>query len=72
MTSLFNRISDLIPPRPSYPLKSNSAEKAVDDYHQQIKNVCNLILDEYRFVKIRKILIIKLNFVLLEKYVWMI
>jgi hypothetical protein len=47
---LFERISALIPPRPNYPVKVNSAEKAVEDYHQQVKNVCNLILDEYRFV----------------------
>jgi len=47
---LFERISTLIPPRPNYPVKVNSAEKAVEDYHQQVKNVCNLILDEYRFV----------------------
>jgi hypothetical protein len=46
----FSRISDLVPPRPSYPVKVNSAEKAVDDYHSQVKNVCSLILDEYRFV----------------------
>ncbi len=48
--SSFLRISDLIPPRPGYPIKVNSAEKAVEDYHQQVKNVSSLILDEYRLV----------------------
>ncbi|CAF4058453.1 unnamed protein product, partial [Rotaria magnacalcarata] len=50
LSDLYRKVSDLIPPRPPYPLKTNSAGKAVDDYHQQIKNVCNLILDEYRKV----------------------
>lgn len=44
------RVSEMVPPRPNYPVKVNSAEKAVDDYHQQIKNVSSLILDEYRKV----------------------
>jgi hypothetical protein len=44
----------MIQPRPNYPVKMNSAEKAVEDYHLQIKNVCNLILEEYRFVISRK------------------
>ncbi|CAF1585908.1 unnamed protein product, partial [Rotaria sordida] len=48
LNELYRKISDLIPPRPSYPIKVNSAEKAVEDYQQQIKNVCSLILDEYR------------------------
>ncbi|CAF0845464.1 unnamed protein product [Rotaria sordida] len=50
LNELYRKISDLIPPRPSYPIKVNSAEKAVEDYQQQIKNVCSLILDEYRKV----------------------
>lgn len=42
------RISQLVKPRPPYPVKTNSAEKAVEDYQQQIKNVANLVLEEYR------------------------
>ena len=49
-SSRCHRISELIPQRPAYPVKVNSAEKAVEDYHQQIKNVASLILDEYRKV----------------------
>ncbi|CAF2607832.1 unnamed protein product [Rotaria sp. Silwood2] len=55
LSELYRKISDLIPPRPSYPIKVNSAEKAVEDYHQQIKNVCSLILDEYRKVCVDEI-----------------
>ncbi len=44
----FLRVAELIPPRPKYPIKVNSAEKAVTDYHSQIKSIVNLILDEYR------------------------
>jgi hypothetical protein len=43
------RVAELIPPRPKYPIKVNSAEKAVTDYHSQIKSIVNLILDEYRY-----------------------
>lgn len=42
------RVSDLIPPRPKYPLKTNSAEKAVADYHGQIKSILNAVLDDFR------------------------
>ena len=45
---LVKRVSDLIPPRPKYPLKTNSAEKAVSDYHGQIKSILNAVLDDYR------------------------
>jgi hypothetical protein len=40
----------MIPPRPPYPIKVNSAEKAIDDYHQQIQKVAGLVLAEYRCV----------------------
>ncbi|CAF0731760.1 unnamed protein product [Adineta ricciae] len=50
LSDLFRKISDLIPPRSNYPVKVNSSVKAVEDYHQQIKNVCSLVLDEYRKV----------------------
>ena len=42
------RVSELIPPRPKYPLKTNSSEKAVQDYHSQIKSIVDSVLDDYR------------------------
>ncbi|CAF0848612.1 unnamed protein product [Didymodactylos carnosus] len=45
---LTRKIAELIPPRPNYPVKVNSAQKAVEDYHSQIKNVAGLVLEEYR------------------------
>jgi hypothetical protein len=45
---LTKRVSDLIPPRPKYPLRANSAQKAVGDYHSQIKNILDSVLDDYR------------------------
>lgn len=41
-------MSELIPPRPKYPLKTNSAEKAVADYHGQIKSILSSVLEDYR------------------------
>ncbi len=38
----------MIPPRPKYPLKTNSSEKAVQDYQSQIKSIVDTILDDYR------------------------
>lgn len=34
--------------RPKYPLRTNSAEKAVQDYHSQIKSILNSVLEDYR------------------------
>ncbi len=34
--------------RPKYPLRTNSAEKAVEDYHSQVKSILNSVLDDYR------------------------
>ncbi|CAF0849700.1 unnamed protein product [Brachionus calyciflorus] len=45
---LVKKVSELIPPRPKYPLKTNSAEKAVADFHGQIKSILNNIIDDYR------------------------
>lgn len=45
---LVKRVSELIPIRQKYPLRSNSAEKAVQDYHAQIKSILNSVLDDYR------------------------
>jgi len=46
--NLTKRVSDLIPPRPKYPLRTNNAQKAVTDYHSQIKNILDSVLDDYR------------------------
>lgn len=45
---LAKRISELIPPKPKLPLRNNSAEKAVQDYHGQLKSIVSLVLDDYR------------------------
>jgi len=45
LSELHQKLADLIPPRPPYPVKVNSAEKSVDDYHQQIKNVARFDSD---------------------------
>ena len=42
----------MIPPRPKYPLRTNSAEKAVQDYHGQVKSIVNSILEDYRALKL--------------------
>ncbi len=38
----------MIPPRPKFPLRNNSAEKAVSDYHSQVKGIVSLVLEDYR------------------------
>ncbi len=45
---IFFRVSELIPPRPKYPMRNNSAEKAVSDFHSQIKIIINSVIDDYR------------------------
>lgn len=45
---LAKRVNELIPARPKYPIRNNSAEKAVTDYHGQIKSIVNSIIDDYR------------------------
>ena len=46
------RVAELIPPRPKYPLKTNSSEKAVQDYHSQIKSIVDSVLDDYRHLSL--------------------
>lgn len=48
MVAGVSRVAELIPPRPKYPLKTNSSEKAVQDYHSQIKSIVDSVLDDYR------------------------
>lgn len=45
---LAKKVNELIPPRPKYPIRTNSAEKAVGDYHSQIKTIVNSIISDYR------------------------
>ncbi|XP_075258930.1 cilia- and flagella-associated protein 70-like isoform X3 [Convolutriloba macropyga] len=45
---LVQSVAQYIPPRPRFPLRTNGADKAVDDFHSQVVNVVNLILEQYR------------------------
>ena len=47
-SSLARKVAEIIPPRPAFSKKTGGAKKAVDDYHAQIVNVANLLLDEFR------------------------
>ncbi|XP_030190232.1 cilia- and flagella-associated protein 70 isoform X4 [Lynx canadensis] len=44
---LDRRVKDMIPPRPPLTRRTGGAQKAVSDYHMQIKNISRAILDEY-------------------------
>ncbi|XP_008694262.2 cilia- and flagella-associated protein 70 isoform X1 [Ursus maritimus] len=44
---LARRVKEMIPPRPPLTRRSGGAQKAVSDYHMQIKNISRAILDEY-------------------------
>ncbi|KAM5322004.1 cilia- and flagella-associated protein 70 isoform 1-T5 [Glossophaga mutica] len=44
---LARRVKELIPPRPPVSRRTGGAQKAVSDYHAQIKNISRAILDEY-------------------------
>ncbi|KAG3264699.1 cilia and flagella associated protein 70 [Ictidomys tridecemlineatus] len=41
------RVKEMIPPRPPLTRWTGGAQKAVSDYHTQIKNISKAILDEY-------------------------
>ncbi|CAH1791968.1 unnamed protein product, partial [Owenia fusiformis] len=45
---LAQRVAEYIPPRPLFPKRTNGAEKAVEDYHNQIASVADLVLEEFR------------------------
>ncbi|KAK7103908.1 hypothetical protein V1264_018705 [Littorina saxatilis] len=45
---LARRVAELIPPRPAFPKRTDSADKAVEDYHCQIAGVASLLLEEFR------------------------
>ncbi|XP_004680831.1 PREDICTED: cilia- and flagella-associated protein 70 [Condylura cristata] len=44
---LARRVKEMIPPRPPLTRRTGGAQKAVSDYHTQIKNISRAILDEY-------------------------
>ncbi|XP_037660708.1 cilia- and flagella-associated protein 70 isoform X5 [Choloepus didactylus] len=44
---LAKRVKEMIPPRPPLTRRTGGAQKAVSDYHMQIKNISGAILDEY-------------------------
>ncbi|XP_069315984.1 cilia- and flagella-associated protein 70 isoform X1 [Eulemur rufifrons] len=44
---LARRVKEMIPPRPPLTRRTGGAQKAVSDYHSQIKNISRAILDEY-------------------------
>ncbi|XP_048194975.1 cilia- and flagella-associated protein 70 isoform X1 [Perognathus longimembris pacificus] len=44
---LAERVKEMIPPRPPLTRRRGGAQKAVSDYHLQIKNISKAILDEY-------------------------
>ncbi|XP_007938900.1 LOW QUALITY PROTEIN: cilia- and flagella-associated protein 70 [Orycteropus afer afer] len=44
---LAKRVKEMIPPRPPLARRTGGAQKAVSDYHIQIKNISRAILDEY-------------------------
>nr|XP_044612856.1 cilia- and flagella-associated protein 70 isoform X4 [Equus asinus] len=44
---LARRVKEMIPPRPPLTRRTGGAQKAVSDYHMQIKNISRAILEEY-------------------------
>ncbi|XP_013968362.1 cilia- and flagella-associated protein 70 isoform X2 [Canis lupus baileyi] len=44
---LARRVKEMIPPRPPLTRRTGGAQKAVSDYHTQVKNISRAILDEY-------------------------
>eukprot|EP00070_Physeter_catodon_P031040 XP_028337934.1 cilia- and flagella-associated protein 70 isoform X3 [Physeter catodon] len=44
---LARRVKEMIPPRPPVTRRTGGAQKAVSDYHMQIKNISRAILNEY-------------------------
>ncbi|KAL4238526.1 Cilia- and flagella-associated protein 70 [Mactra antiquata] len=45
---LARRVAEYIPPRPLFPKRTDGAQRAVDDFHNQVASVAGLILDEFR------------------------
>ncbi|XP_071787792.1 cilia- and flagella-associated protein 70-like isoform X3 [Asterias amurensis] len=45
---LAKRVAEYIPPRPLFPRRTNGAQRAVEDFHQQVANIGNMVLEEFR------------------------
>ncbi|OWF40657.1 Tetratricopeptide repeat protein 18 [Mizuhopecten yessoensis] len=45
---LARRVAEYIPPRPLFPKRTDGAQRSVEDFHNQVASVANLILDEFR------------------------
>ncbi|XP_013406723.1 cilia- and flagella-associated protein 70 isoform X2 [Lingula anatina] len=45
---LAKRVAEYIPPRPLFPKRTNGAQRAVEDFHNQIASVFSMALDEFR------------------------
>ncbi|XP_072032330.1 cilia- and flagella-associated protein 70-like isoform X2 [Amphiura filiformis] len=45
---LAKKVAEYIPPRPLFPRRTNGAQRAVDDFHNQVGSIGNLILEEFR------------------------
>ncbi|KAI0237880.1 Cilia- and flagella-associated protein 70 [Lamellibrachia satsuma] len=54
---LAQKVAEYIPPRPLFPKRTNGAQKSVEEFHTQVSQVAQLILDEYR----RQLLMYHLN-----------
>ncbi|BFZ07632.1 hypothetical protein BsWGS_10671 [Bradybaena similaris] len=46
--ALLKRVTELIPPRPLYPKRTDRAQKAVEDYHSQVAIIAEIVLDDFR------------------------
>ncbi|KAK3728400.1 hypothetical protein QZH41_017640 [Actinostola sp. cb2023] len=49
-SSLARKVAECIPPRPVFARKTGGAKKAVEDYHSQVTNVANSLLEEFRYI----------------------
>ena len=45
-----SRVAEYIPPRPLFPRRTNGAQRAVEDFHQQVANIGNMVLEEFRYI----------------------
>ncbi|KAL3873547.1 hypothetical protein ACJMK2_036646 [Sinanodonta woodiana] len=45
---LARRVAEYIPPRPLFPKRTDGAQRAVEDFHNQVGVVANLVLEEFR------------------------
>ncbi|XP_038074225.1 cilia- and flagella-associated protein 70-like isoform X4 [Patiria miniata] len=45
---LAKRVAEYIPPRPLFPRRTNGAQRAVEDFHNQVANIGSMVLEEFR------------------------